>query len=387
MSSGSAPWALRRLIDNPESALPNGEAYQGHGYNKTQCSKKWRITNADVIGDHWVMSELTFYSDSACNQSLAPYIDTKRGDYEGTIVDRPGEACMAANPDQLRDGVYDSQSGCCRQPCTASSTKWAGGASESAQAPGGTWVGYEFIMDVSVACVEIGAVHSQNQYVQHVKLQRYDQRFGYVHSGELDFGALYPSDTMTRQASVLGNITTATAKCDATTATPNAGRLAGVVGGSVVVAFTIVIVIALVIVKLKRRSTRDQTNGATTAVSVTSEAPAPAVNPASASIDGPLPYAFVVTAVPADGSPDLVQGGCARLNILRETHRHTAHTDNARTLRQCPAWCWTLPTRTPSHGWTGEGRQSLTLSASSRSTSTLTRGRWPVWICGLQRAP
>ena len=30
MSSGSAPWALRRLIDNPESALPNGEAYQGH---------------------------------------------------------------------------------------------------------------------------------------------------------------------------------------------------------------------------------------------------------------------------------------------------------------------------------------------------------------------
>ena len=126
MSSGSAPWALRRLIDNPESALPNGEAYQGHGYNKTQCSKKWRITNADVIGDHWVMSELTFYSDSACNQSLATYIDTKRGDYEGTIVDRPGEACMAANPDQLRDGVYDSQSGCCRQPCTASSTKWLG---------------------------------------------------------------------------------------------------------------------------------------------------------------------------------------------------------------------------------------------------------------------
>ena len=79
--------------------------------------------------------------------------------------------------------------------------------------------------------------------------------------------------------------------------------------------------------------------------------------------------------MPADGSPDLVQGGCARLNILRETHRHTAHTDNARTLRHCPAWCWTLPTRTPSHGWTGEGRQSLTLSASSRSTSTLTRGR------------
>ena len=57
MSSGSAPWALRRLIDT---------------HRQTACSKKWRITNGDVIGDHWVMSELTFYSDSACNQSLAP---------------------------------------------------------------------------------------------------------------------------------------------------------------------------------------------------------------------------------------------------------------------------------------------------------------------------
>jgi hypothetical protein len=316
MSSGSAPWALRRLIDNTSA---NGEAYQ--------CSKKWRITNGDVIGDHWVMSELTFYSDSACNQSLAPYIDTKRGDYEGTIVDRPGEACIAVNPDQLRDGVYDSQGGCCRQPCTASSTKWAGGASESAQAPGGTWVGYEFIMDVSVACVEIGAVQSQNQYVQHVKLQRYDQRLGYVRSGELDFGALDSSDTMTRQASVLGNIATATAKCDAATTTPHTNSRAtliwGVVAGTVAVVF--MIVIALVIVKLRRSSTRDQTNGATTAVSVTSEASAPAVNPASAPIDGPPPFAFVVTAVPVDGSPDLAQGGCARLSILRETHKHSTH--------------------------------------------------------------
>ena len=50
--------------------------------------------------------------------------------------------------------------------CLKHEMAWAGGASESAQAPGGTWVGYEFIMDVSVACVEIGAVHSQNQYVQ-----------------------------------------------------------------------------------------------------------------------------------------------------------------------------------------------------------------------------
>ena len=170
--------------------------------SEASFSDEWRIVNAQTIGDHWVLSEVTFYSDTACTQSLASLVDTARGDYEGTVVPSDSyTSTITLNPDVLRDGTYDSSNGCCAG--TASGTKWAGGDSTAARAVGGTYVGYVFVQQVSVKCVELGTVDSSSQYVQAVDLQVHDRSSdAYVTVARLDFGQFGSSVGYVVQAAI-----------------------------------------------------------------------------------------------------------------------------------------------------------------------------------------
>ena len=158
---------------------------------------QWRVVNEDSIGDHWVLSELTFFSDRECSTSLSSLVDTSQTGsnvYGGTIASVDYGGCLQnGNAGVLRDGSYNSRTGgCCS--CYSSSSdqfgKWAGGDSSRDRSAGGTWVGYAYSTPVSVECVEMGTVTGGSQYVQRASLQVYEASSdSWTTVASLDFGA------------------------------------------------------------------------------------------------------------------------------------------------------------------------------------------------------
>jgi len=214
-------------------------------------SKQWRITNLDIIGDHWVLSELTFYSDGACTQSLTPYIDTKGGKWGGTIASYGN--CMKSNTDVLHDGIYNGNGGCCPAKCEQA-TAWAG--STSHQARHSTWVGYVFKMPVSVECVEVGAVRVSSQYIELAELQMFDDCGTWVTVTQLDFLALDmvlgSGLPMTRSARV-ANLSLAQTSCH--DGDEGISGIIAIVVGCLVGAFVCMLAFVVVTIVIKRKQT------------------------------------------------------------------------------------------------------------------------------------
>jgi hypothetical protein len=118
----------------------------------------WRLTNLRRIADHWVVSELLFYADAKCTQSLHPLV-------EAVIYSASYDDPQGTNAEVVHDGKCNSA------PGFEPGAHWAGADSAAGQAPRGTYLGYRFSQPVEVKCIETCQSPMGFQQVLKVMLQ------------------------------------------------------------------------------------------------------------------------------------------------------------------------------------------------------------------------
>ena len=118
----------------------DAEIVEGDGWEEDEegPATHWRIRSVTAISDHWNMSEMTFYSDTACTVEFIPV--------GVVVVDTEG---CAEPPDVLRDGNC-SFSGNCDPGLWANNFETPG-----AQESGAVRAGFIFDAPVAVQCVTI----------------------------------------------------------------------------------------------------------------------------------------------------------------------------------------------------------------------------------------
>ena len=84
------------------------------------ASDKWRIANDGTIGDHWIIAEITMYSDRDCSEEITPAsVSWSATDYDSN--------CESDTECSLfYDGECNTSGGCCDE----GSGQFAGGDSE-----------------------------------------------------------------------------------------------------------------------------------------------------------------------------------------------------------------------------------------------------------------
>jgi hypothetical protein len=144
----------------------------------TQCnanpdvlaSAEWRITNGAIIGDHWIVSEVSMFSDRDCAVPLTPVsVAVSSMDY-GVACGDPDNALAADNTVEcplFTDGTCDTSPHCCNE----GGSQWAGGDGADDQAPGGTWISYRFAEPTTVGCIQVCHSEAEHQQMLNVMLQ------------------------------------------------------------------------------------------------------------------------------------------------------------------------------------------------------------------------
>ena len=139
---------------------------------------RWRITNNSPIGDHWIISELQFFSNAECS---VPVPNPTAVAWSASPFDIACGADSTTCP-LLNDGVCDVTPNNC---CTNTGTQWAGPDTLEGRAAGGTWISMDFAEPVAVNCVQLCHAAWANQQVTDVNIQFNDG------AGWIDFETYY----------------------------------------------------------------------------------------------------------------------------------------------------------------------------------------------------
>jgi len=108
------------------------------GVDPTLVSTHWRVVNVTPVQDHWNISELTFYTDNECTNSLSEAVTS--------ILAVAETDCDQGNLDLLNDGECTFSGGC-------DPGNWAN--DDGASGPGQIWVGYELGEASPVGCITL----------------------------------------------------------------------------------------------------------------------------------------------------------------------------------------------------------------------------------------
>ena len=137
-----------------DDAAGDDDSAGDDGADSTLESTHWRVVNGTRVDDHWNISELTFFTDSDCTDSLRDEVTD--------ILSVSENDCDEDDPDLLNDGVCTFSGHC-------ESGNWANEPNESGV--GQIWAGYALGEASSVGCVTLCQGTDDSQRVTELTLE------------------------------------------------------------------------------------------------------------------------------------------------------------------------------------------------------------------------
>ena len=153
---------------DPKSGEQTTETGSDTDSDTPGASTHWRIVNATSVDDHWNISEMTFFADNECQNSLAEAVTdilTVEISDNDCGEDTALEGTIGYDTDVLNDGDCTFEGGC--EPGNWASDPTSSGARQ-------IWVGYALNEPSLVGCITLCQSSEQEQRVTAIMLERSD---------------------------------------------------------------------------------------------------------------------------------------------------------------------------------------------------------------------